>query len=78
MQGRGIVTRACRGLITYAFTQLELNRVEIHSVTANVRSRAVAKRLGFTQEGIRRQDQRLHGRFVDIAIYGLLASEWKS
>ena len=77
MQGRGIVTKACRTLVTYAFEQYHLNRVEIHCATGNLRSRAVPERLGFTQEGIVRQSERLEERFLDMVIYGMLASEWK-
>lgn len=41
----------------------------------NTASRRLAERLGFTFEGVRRQDwKRPHG-FVDIARYSLLAHE---
>ena len=77
MQGKGIVTKACRTLVTYAFEQYNLNKVEIHCAIGNTRSRAIPVRLGFTQEGIIRQAEWLNGRYVDMVIYGMLASEWK-
>ena len=76
-QGKGIVTRACKALIDYAFNELELNRVEIRCATGNMKSRAIPKRLGFAQEGLVRQAEWLYDHFVDHAIYGMLASEWK-
>jgi len=78
MQGKGIVTRACRALISYAFTHYHLHRVEIHCAAENTRSRAIPERLGFTQEGIQRQSQLLNGQFVDIVVYSLLSSEWQA
>ncbi len=77
LQGKGVMTKACRMLITYAFTELGLNRVEIHCATENVRSCAIPKRLGFTQEGILREAQWLYDHYVDMVIYGLLAREWR-
>ncbi len=77
-QGRGIVTRACRVLVDFAFDELELNRVEIQCATDNVKSRAVPERLGFTLEGIFRQESRLYGRFVDHAMYAMLRHEWRA
>ncbi len=75
-EGRGLVTRACRAFVSYAFASLDVNRVEIGCAVDNVRSRAVALRLGFKPEGVLRSCDWVHERFVDIAIYGMLAREW--
>lgn len=76
-QGKGIITKTCKTLINYAFDEYGLNKVEIHCATGNSRSRAIPERLGFTQEGIIRQAQWLYDHYVDMVIYGILASEWK-
>jgi ribosomal-protein-serine acetyltransferase len=76
MQGKGIITRATKTLVTYAFEEYGLNKVEIHAAVGNYRSRAVPERLGFTQEGIQRQVAWLNGTAHDLVIYGMLASEW--
>ena len=78
LQGRGIITRACRTLVTYAFEEYGLNKVEIHAAAGNAPSRAVAERLEFTQEGVVRQIEWLSGVPHDMIIYGKLASEWRS
>ena len=75
-QGRGIITRCCRALITQAFETLELNRITIECATQNDRSRAIPKRLGFHLEGVIRGVEMLHGRPIDHAMYGILRSEW--
>lgn len=77
VEGKGIMTRSCQALIDYAFNDYALLKVEIHCAEGNTHSRAIPERLGFTQEGIIRQNERLHGQFVNHVIYGLLASEWE-
>lgn len=76
-EGKGIITRACKALINYAFNELDMNRIEIRCATENVRSRAVPERLGFQLEGVLRQTIWRRTRFYDIAIYGLLKEDWR-
>lgn len=77
-EGKGLVTRACQVMIDHAFNELGLNRVVISCAPENQRSRAIAEKLGFTQEGILRQSDWLKDGFVDQVVYGILASEWRS
>jgi ribosomal-protein-serine acetyltransferase len=76
-EGRGLVTRACRTLVSYAFRDLGLHRVEIRAALANRRSRAIPERLGFRQEGILRDAEWLYDHYVDLVVYGMLADEWQ-
>jgi ribosomal-protein-serine acetyltransferase len=76
-QGRGLMTRAAAELVRMAFEELGLNRVGIRTATGNARSRAIPERLGFRHEGVIREGERLYERFVDLDVYGLLASEWR-
>ncbi len=78
LQGNGIMTRACEALVVHVFTDLELNRIEIEAAVENVRSRAIPERLGFHLDGVRREAQFLNGRYVDLAVYGMTASEWQA
>jgi ribosomal-protein-serine acetyltransferase len=75
-QGKGIVTRACAGLLDYVFGELGLNHVEIACAPGNERSCAVPERLGFVREGVLRQREWLYDHFVDHVVYGIVASEW--
>jgi ribosomal-protein-serine acetyltransferase len=78
-EGRGIVTTACRRFIDHAFRTLDLHRVTIRAAVENTRSRAVAERLGFRQEGVMRGAGRVGGdRYVDLVVYGMLQDEWPS
>jgi ribosomal-protein-serine acetyltransferase len=75
-QGKGIMTSACRGLITYLLTELQLNRIEIRACTANFKSRAIPERLGFKHEGTIRHAEWINDIHYDHEVYGLLAEEW--
>lgn len=75
--GKGIMTRSVQALVNYAFFELQLNRIEIRCGVANKRSRAIPERLGFKQEGIIREAEFLYDHFHDLALYGMLAKEWK-
>ncbi len=76
-QGKGLVTKACRALIEYAFRELKLNRIEIRCAVENKKSRTIPERLGFVQEGVVRQAAWLYDHFVDLVVYGMLASDWQ-
>ena len=78
LQGRGIMTKACRVLVGYAFRELRLNRVEIYCAVENLRSRRIPERLGFTEEGTHRQAEWVHDHFKDLVSYSMLAREWKA
>ena len=76
-EGQGIITKSCKALIEYAFDKLKMNRIEIHCATENIKSCAIPERLNFTLEGVLRQSEWRHTRFYDMAIYGMLAEEWR-
>lgn len=75
-QGHGVMTRACRAMVDFAFHKLQLNRVTILCATGNTRSRAIPERLGFTQEGVLHEGEWLYDHFVHLVIYRMLAREW--
>jgi len=78
LQGKGIVTEACRAMVQHAFEEGQVQKVEISCAADNTRSRAVPERLGFTQEGVLRRSGWLHDRFGDGVFYGLLREEWRA
>ena len=76
-QGRGIVTRSTARLTDYAFNEQDCNRVVLHCALGNVKSRAVAERLGFVQEEILREAEWLNDHYVDLVAYSMLKSQWR-
>ena len=74
-EGRGLITAACRMLLTYAFTERGLHRAEWRCRADNVRSSAVAERLGMTLEGVLREAWKVGDTFYDKQVWSVLAGE---
>ena len=70
------MTECTQFLIDYCFTELKLNRIEISTATRNTKSQNIPKKLGFTQEGILRQNEKLNGSYSDSYVFSLLRSEY--
>ena len=75
LAGRGFATEAGNAAITFAFTELELHRLELVAAVENVASNRVAEKLGFQFEGIKRSALLVDGTGLDARSYGLLASD---
>ena len=74
--GKGIATQAVKGMCHIGFTDYQLNRLIIKAAVENEASNAVAKRAGFTLEGIARENEKLKDGFHDENIYSLLRREF--
>jgi RimJ/RimL family protein N-acetyltransferase len=74
-EGRGLITAACRVLVNWALRDRGLNRAEWRCRGDNVRSAAVAERLGMTFEGVLRGAWKVGDTFHDKQVWSLLRSE---
>lgn len=74
-EGNGLISAAVAALCHYSMVTLGLGRVEIAAAVDNLRSRAVAERLGFHFEGVLRCRERVGDRCVDHAVYSLIQSD---
>jgi len=74
-QGAGLATMSVRAVIGYCFKQMDLNRIELRCASENMPSQRLAKRLGFTWEGMLRQAELLDGAFADHFVYSLLRQD---
>lgn len=75
-QGLGIMTRATRAMVDYAFTDLDMNKVGISAAEKNMQSRAIPERLGFVIEGTARDAEWLYDHYVDLVRYAMLRADW--
>lgn len=77
-QGQGYMNEALNALLTYAFGEMNLHRVEADIDPRNTASARTLERLGFQREGFLRERWIVSGEISDSALYGLLRHEWKS
>lgn len=75
-EGRGIMTRACHAIVTEGFRHYGLHRIEIRCATGNSRSEAIARRLGFLEEGTLREAEWLYDHWVDLRVFSMLEQHW--
>lgn len=76
--GRGIATEAAARILELAFDELAMHRVALRIAVGNAASETIAQRLGFVKEGLLRDELRVHGRWVDHTIWGLLEPEYRT
>lgn len=75
--GHGYATEAARALLRWAFSTLDLNRVQAETDTRNEASARVLEKLGFLREGTLREDCVVDGEVSDSWVYGLIRREWR-
>jgi ribosomal-protein-alanine N-acetyltransferase len=79
--GKGYTSEALHRLVAAAFGgELAcgvLNRIQADTVPGNDASEAVLRKVGFQEEGVRRQSGYWKGQFHDLKCFGLLKSEYK-
>ena len=74
--GRGYLVEAMQVLLDFAFSTLDMNRIEADIDPANIASAKTLARLGFVQEGLLRERWIVAGVLSDTAMYGLLRRDW--
>lgn len=73
--GKGYVTEAARKILEYAFSDMNLNRVEANHMVGNDASGRVLEKLGMQYEGMHRQLIKKWGEFKDVKRFAILKSD---
>ena len=71
------MTEAARLVCSFAFETLRLHRVEASCLPHNEPSKALLRRLGFTEEGFAKSYLQIDGRWQDHLLWGQSTSEWQ-
>lgn len=74
-QSNGYCTAAVRLIARYAFEERRLHKVAAEAYDRNTGSRRVLEKVGFTEEGVHREEAFVGGVYRDVVRYGLLADE---
>jgi ribosomal-protein-serine acetyltransferase len=76
--GRGVAAEAAKRVIDWAFTNTDIERIEIIAAVANRRSQRVAEKVGAVREGILRSRLCVFGEFQDAVIYSVIRKDRRS
>jgi ribosomal-protein-alanine N-acetyltransferase len=74
--GKGVALQAGMKMLYHGFFKLNLKRVYCQTAASNVPMQNLAKNLGMIQEGCRRSNLYLEGKWVDMIEYGILKNEF--
>lgn len=74
--GRGYGTEATSMAVRFGFEQLNLNRIELGVYAFNAKAKRVYEKVGFVQEGVRREVLWRDGQAYDEVIMGLLRRDF--
>ncbi len=75
-QGKGFMTKSVHALIQALFSEVKLERIQICCAVGNEKSIGIPNRLGFKQEGIKRNGEWAGNlQFRDLIVFSLLRSD---
>jgi RimJ/RimL family protein N-acetyltransferase len=75
--GQGYATEAARELVRYGFEDLKLHRIYASYVPHNPASGKILRKIGMKEEGYQRGHILKWGEYLDLVMYGMLASDLK-
>lgn len=75
---RGICTEAVELLLDEVFNSLGYHKIVLRIAVGNDASDRVAEKLGFTREGVLREELLIRGNWVDHSLWSLLDREYRA
>jgi [ribosomal protein S5]-alanine N-acetyltransferase len=77
MERRGLMSEAVSLVVSHAFAELGLHRIEANIQPDNTPSLALARRLGFRREGYSPRYLKIGGEWRDQERWAIFAEEWR-
>lgn len=75
-RGKKLAYPAYVEFISFLFSKYHLNKISLEVLSTNVRAYNLYTKLGFVQEGIKRQEVLKHSTYVDSIIMSILKEEF--
>jgi RimJ/RimL family protein N-acetyltransferase len=76
--GKGYAFQAAQLLMAHGFNRLNLHRIYCATAATNERMLRLAQKLGFIQEGLRKEALFLNGHYCDSVEFGITQHDWQS
>ena len=75
--GDGFATESLHRMLTFAFIELNLHRVEAGCAIENIASSRVLEKAGMGREGVKRKILPIRGEWADAFSYAILEEDFK-
>ncbi|WP_054957494.1 GNAT family N-acetyltransferase [Paenibacillus dakarensis] len=75
--GKGIITEAAAELLRFAFTKMDLVRIQARCIADNTGSSRVMEKIGMTYEGTQRKAEKVKGTHRDFKWYAILKEDYE-
>ena len=72
----GFATEITKALVSYAFEEMSIERVEALSMSLNIASCRVLEKSGFTLEGTLRHFTKINDKYFDVRYYSTISSDF--
>lgn len=76
MTGHGVGTEVTARAIQVGFEEMDCHKLVLRIAVGNVGSERIAERLGFTYEGILRDEVKIGDEWIDHTAWSMLDNEW--
>lgn len=74
--GKKLAYHSYQKFINYLFINYDLHKISLEVLSTNIRAYNLYKKLGFVQEGVKRQEVFKQNQFVDSIIMSILKTEY--
>lgn len=75
--GKGLTSEAIRLILSFAFKNLKLHRIEANVQPENLASIAVLRKNGFTKEGFSLRYLKINNKWRDHERWAIIAEDWR-
>ena len=75
--GKGLMTESVKGVLDFAFTQMNAKRIKADVMQNNERSKKLLIKFGFKYEGFQTGMAILYGNYVDLVLMGITAKQYQ-
>lgn len=73
----GYATEATKSMLGVGFNNMGLHKITLRIAVGNRPSERVAEKLGFTKEGVLREELLIRGNWIDHTLYSMLEREFR-
>ena len=75
-QGKGLAFTSYMIFLNILFEKYDLNKISLEVLSTNLRAIKLYQKIGFIQEGIKREEIKKSDKYIDSVIMSILKNEW--